>query len=80
MCCCNSNGNVQDDFVVYGTQFTTPTEYANPFLKGRFRIEMRGLGTLTRKVEWDYLPDGGLKILLAGFVVTPEALFHGEFY
>lgn len=80
MCCCQNGFNTQEDFTVYGTQFTTSKEYGNPFLKGRYRIYMRGLGFLTKGIEWDYLPEGGFVILIAGFVVTPEALFTGNFY
>lgn len=79
MCCCNSN-NTNEDFIVYGTQFTSPTQYANPFLKGRFRIYLRGVGFLTKGVEWDFLPDGGFCILIAGWVVTSDIIFNGHFY
>lgn len=80
-CCCNNGGNsISEDFVVYGTQFTSQTEYANSFLKGRFRVYMRGLGFLTRGVEWDFIETGGFKIIIAGFVVTPETIITGQFY
>ena len=70
----------QEDFAIYGTEFTTATEYQNKFLTGRYRLEMRGLGTMIRKVEWDYLEDGGFKILIPSFTATPDVIIIGKFY
>lgn len=77
--CCNCN-DISEDFIIYGTQFTTPTEYANPFLKGRFRIYMRGVGFLTKDVEWGFLSEGGFAILIPGWVVTSDVIINGQFY
>lgn len=81
MCCCNQNTNNGEDLWVYGTQFTSPTEYANPLLKGRFRLKMRGQESLIRKIEWDYLEGGGFFIcIVPGWVVTPDVKISIEFY
>lgn len=75
--CCNKLGN---DFFVFGKDFTAPTEYANPFLKGRYRLTYTGVRKLKHGLEWEYLPNGGFKILLVGFAATPEISIEGEFY
>jgi len=82
MCCCNQNGNaITDDIWIFGNQFTSPTEYSNPLLKGRFRLKMRGEESLIRITEWDYLDEGGFKIFLVpGWVVTPDVKILIEFY
>lgn len=81
MCCCNQNGNTGEDVWIYGHQFTSPTEYANPLLKGRYRLKMRGIESLIRKEEWDYLEDGGFKIFIVpGWVVSPDVKIAVEFY
>lgn len=80
MCCCNVNSR-PDDLIIYGNDFTSHTEYANPLLTGRFRVEMRGFGSpLIRKIEWDYLEGGGFKILIPGWIVTPDVKIIVEFY
>jgi hypothetical protein len=82
-CCCNQNGNAgnSEDLWVFGTQFTSQTDYSNPLLKGRFRLKMRGQESLIRKTEWDYLPDGGFKVFIVpGWVVTPDVVISIEFY
>ena len=80
-CCCNPNGcSVPDDFVIYGSQFTAPTEYANPFLKGRYRITLRGVYRLQFGVDWELLTGGGFKILIPGFAIQPDTVIDGEFY
>ncbi len=80
MCCCNENAK-GEDLWVYGSQFTSPTEYANPLLKGRFRLKMRGLESLIRKIEWDYLEEGGFKIFIVpGWAVAGDTKIAVEFY
>lgn len=78
--CCNCTDLMKDDFTIYGTQFTSPKEYSNEFLKGRFRLYLRGIGFLTKGVEWDYLSTGGFGILIAGWVVTSDTIVNGHFY
>lgn len=81
MCCCNQSGNSSsEDFTIYGNQFTAPKEYANSFLKGRFRIYLRGVGFLTKNVEWQPITDGGFAILIPGWVVTNDIIINGQFY
>lgn len=82
MCCiCTTNGSIGEDVWIFGTMFTSPTEYANPFLKGRFRLKMRGIEGLCRETEWDYLPGGGFKIFLVpGWIVSPDVKITVEFY
>jgi hypothetical protein len=83
MCCCNQNGNANhgEDLWVFGHQFTSQTEYANPLLKGRFRIKMRGMESLVRGSEWDYLQGGGFFICITiGWVVTNDVKLLIEFY
>jgi hypothetical protein len=78
--CNNCCIELKDDFVIYGSQFTSSNEYKNPFLKGRFRLKMRGFESLAYKTEWDYLEEGGFKILIPTFQITPETIIIGEFY
>lgn len=77
--CCN-NCQLPDDVVIYGNNFTSSTQYKNPFLKGRYRLELRGTGTLIRSVEWDYLPEGGFQIMIPSFSVTPDVIIILKFY
>lgn len=81
MCCCNvSNGSIGEDVWVYGNMFTSPTEYSNPFLKGRFRVKMRGIESMTRGSEWDYLETGGFKILIPGWQTSSDVKIVIEYY
>jgi len=78
-CCCKNS--VPDDLWIYGNMFTSPTEYANPLLKGRFRLKMRGIESLTRGLEWDYLENGGFKIFVVpAWAVNPDVKILIEFY
>lgn len=77
-CCCNNA--VADDFQVFGSEFTSPNEYKNQFLKGRMRLTLRGVKRLDFKTDWEFLPDGGFKILIPGFAVTTDVVIEGEFY
>lgn len=80
MCCCNNNANTEDVWV-FGHQFTSTTQYANPLLRGRYRVKMRGLGFLIRGSEWDYLPNGGFEIFVVpGWVVTNDVKILVQFY
>lgn len=81
MCCCNQNNFLlNEDFIVYGTQFTSATDYANQFLQGRFRLKLRGMGDLIKGIEWDVLETGGFKILIPSFAVTNDVVIIGQFY
>lgn len=75
------NNNVPDDIWIYGNMFTSPTEYSNPLLKGRFRLKMRGNESLIHGVEWDYLEEGGVKIFVVpGWACSPDVKILIEFY
>ena len=78
-CNCQEEKKVPDDFVVYGYQFESSTDYVNPFLKGRYRLSYRGIGDLIGKVEWEYLEGGGFRIN-PPLAVANESIFTGEFY
>jgi len=80
MCCTSKEILLPADFVIYGNQFTTSNEYQNQFLNSRYRLELRGYGTLIRAVEWEYLQDGGFKILIPTFSATPDVVIVGQFY
>lgn len=81
MCqCCSNSANLPDDWSVYGTQFTAPTEYANSFLQGRYRIILSGVKRLDLGIDWEKISGGGFKIMIPGFSVTPDTLIQGEFY
>lgn len=78
MCCCNK---VNEDIWVYGGMFQSEQEYKNPLLKGRFRLKMRGIESLIREEEWDYIPSGGFKVFLTpGWKVNNEVKILVEFY
>ncbi len=83
MCQCNSCGcsQIKDDFYVYGNQFTSPTEYANPFLEGRYRLTYTGFKKLVFGIDWEFISGtgGGFRILLPGFS-NVDARLEGEFY
>ncbi len=74
---CKENTN---DWTIYGTEFTAPTEYANKFLHGRYRITLRGVKRLDFGIDWEKLPNGGFKILIPGFNATSDLAIEGEFY
>lgn len=80
MCCCNQNGNANDDLTIYGTQFTSSKDYENPLLKSRYRLYLRGVGFLTKGVEWSTLTDGGFGILIPGWAVTSDIIVNIQFY
>lgn len=86
-CSCKNSSNCSNcpnDFVIYGTMFTSSTEYANPFLTGRYRIYFQGLKWLIYGTDWQYIDDvnktGGVKIIMAGYSVTPDTIFFCQFY
>lgn len=79
MCCCNQK--TPDDLWVFGSMFTSPNEYSNPLLKGRFRIKMRGHESLVKDSEWSVLENGGFKIFIVpGWVVSLDTKILVEFY
>lgn len=77
--CCCGNAEIKDDFYVYGTMFTSPDEYSNPFLKGRYRLTYTGFKKLVFGTDWIVLTGGGFKILLAGFS-NVDCRIELEFY
>lgn len=81
MCCCQNGTNIMEDCWVFGNNFTSPSQYANPLLKGRYRLKMRGLESLIRGVEWDYLAEGGFSIFITpGWECTADTKILIEFY
>lgn len=76
--CCGCP-QIRDDFYVYGNQFTSPTEYANQFLIGRYRLTYTGFKKLVFGIDWEQISGGGFRILLPGFSNT-DARIEGEFY